>query len=253
MFPLHKFARLPPHQQLRKALKTFTQAERDIAAGMSLNGDMLSYLNDIASLLPCAAGPMQERPAPGETLRWINAVRHELLAKTGRLPADWDFIDHEGKLDPAKRRPFPGMAVYLEDIRSPFNVGAMFRTAEYFGAEKVWLSPACADPLHPRALRASMGCVEALPWERTADITDRTTDGIFTLETGGTPLAEFTFPKRGVLAAGSEELGVSPALLARADSSLGRVSIPGYGAKASLNVSAAFAIAMCAWAGALGE
>jgi len=43
-------------------------------------------------------------------------------------------------------------------------------------------------------------------------------------------------------------LGVSPRALAAADASLGRVSIPCYGVKASLNVSVAFGIAVNSWA-----
>jgi TrmH family RNA methyltransferase len=70
---------------------------------------------------------------------------------------------------------------------------------------------------------------------------------VFALETGGIPLTEFPFPERGLLIAGSEELGVSPQALAAADASLGRVSIPVYGAKASLNVSVAFGIALENW------
>jgi TrmH family RNA methyltransferase len=74
---------------------------------------------------------------------------------------------------------------------------------------------------------------------------------VFALETGGTPLRDFAFPQTGVMIVGSEELGISPEALTLADVSLGRVSIPCYGAKASLNVSAAFAIAMQAWAESL--
>jgi TrmH family RNA methyltransferase len=195
--------------------------------------------------------------------RALNAARHILLAATGRCPADWDLTDSQGRLDPAKRRPFPGMAVYLEDIRSPFNVGAMFRTAESFGAEKIWLSPLCADPRHRRAERTAMGCVDILPWERLDEnpfpetpLPALVSPGIagfsggpfFALETGGVAVGEFPFPRAAVMIAGSEELGVSPAALAVADASLGRVSIPSYGAKGSLNVSAAFAIVMQKWA-----
>ncbi|GHV94291.1 RNA methyltransferase [Spirochaetia bacterium] len=186
--------------------------------------------------------------------RALNVIRHILLAETGRSPADWDFIDGEGRLDPARRRPFPGMHVYLEDIRSPFNVGAMFRSAESFGAEKIFLSPLCADPRHPRAERSAMGCVDALPWERRdlfAAPNAAGSEPLFALETGGTPLGEFIFPRRGIIIAGSEELGVSPLALAAADASLGRVSIPCYGAKGSLNVSVAFGIVMQAWAQAI--
>jgi TrmH family RNA methyltransferase len=152
------------------------------------------------------------------------------------------------------------MRVYLEDIRSPFNVGAMFRAAESFGVEKLWLSPRCADPGHPRARRTAMGCVDILPWER-AEAEDPPgprragdeEDRCFALETGGVDIAGFVFPRRGMLIAGSEELGVSPAALERADASLGRLSIRTYGAKGSLNVSVAFGIALQRWAEALSK
>ena len=44
----------------------------------------------------------------------------------------------------AARSFFPGVAVYAEDIRSPFNIGSIFRTAEAMGCEQVYISP----PLH---------------------------------------------------------------------------------------------------------
>ena len=186
--------------------------------------------------------------------RTLNSARHLLLAETGRSQADWDFFDGDGRLDPEKRRVFSGMRVYFEDIRSPFNVGAMFRSAESFGVEKIFLSLFSADPLHVRAQRTAMGCVDVLPWERR-DLFSGAVElpcPIFALETGGIPLPEFPFPRQGLLIAGSEELGVSPPALAAADASLGRVSIPCYGAKGSLNVSVAFGIVIQAWAQAIG-
>jgi TrmH family RNA methyltransferase len=196
-----------------------------------------------------------------EIRRTLNTVCHILLAQTGRNQADWDFIVPSGGLDPAKRRPFPGMQVYLEDIRSPFNVGSMFRTAESFGAEKIWLSPLCADPRHQRAERTAMGCVNVLPWERFPHDPFSGIDEspaflefpVFAMETGGAFLGDFTFPTRGILIAGCEELGVSPPALAAADASLGRVTIPTCGVKGSLNVSVAFGIVMQAWAETLSR
>ena len=138
------------------------------------------------------------------------------------------------------------MFVYLDEIRSPFNVGSMFRTAESFGAEKIFLSPLCASQEHPHAVRSAMGCIEIMPYEHVHGLPHGIP--VFALETGGTPLDEFSFPERGIMIAGSEELGVNPTLLEAADSSLGRVTIPCFGAKGSLNVSVAFGIAMQAWA-----
>jgi TrmH family RNA methyltransferase len=188
--------------------------------------------------------------------RALNNVKHILLTKTGDNQADWDFTGSDGRLDQAKRRIFKGMQVYMEDIRSPFNVGAMFRTSESFGVEKIILSPFCADPNHRRAQRTAMGCIDIVPWVRQelfSPVKDSAENckihcAVFALETGGVPLHEFQFPQQGLLIAGSEELGVSPQALAAADTSFGRVSIPCYGAKASLNVSVAFGIVMQVWA-----
>jgi len=184
--------------------------------------------------------------------RILNNVKHILLAETGKDQSDWDFTCSDGKLDLQKRQIIEGMQVYMEDIRSPFNIGAMFRTAESFGVEKIFLSPFCADPRHTRAERTAMGCIDIIPWERKelASILEGKIP-VFALETGGIPLAEFKFPQRGLLITGSEELGVSPQALTAADASLGRVSIPCYGTKASLNVSVAFGIAVQAWRSAL--
>jgi TrmH family RNA methyltransferase len=271
MISIQRLKKIPRSQRLRKIAKIFGEAEYRVTPGEPPPSP--AYLGEVLTLLagetftsPAAAPALdaaaavikaaavspgtatESSHADGALIRALNTVRHILLAETGRQTADWDFIDRQGRLDPAKRRSFPGMRVYLEDIRSPYNVGAMFRTAESFGAEKISLSPLCADPRHPRANRTAMGCVEAIPWERVENLADLGEGPFFALETGGVPLAEFQFPSGAVLLAGSEELGLSPEALDLADRSLGRVTIPSYGAKGSLNVSVAFGIVMQAWA-----
>jgi len=278
VIPLYKLDRLPRTQKLRKIAKIFTLAERRLCLtekeiGIFTNAEFeffidaakllasdLSFSQDAQKAFLEAADVFRERDAANASVnlrRAINSVKHLLLTETGRYPADWDFTCGDGTLDLAKRQIFEGMHVYLEDIRSPFNVGAMFRTAESFGVEKIFLSPFCADPRHRRAERTAMGCIDIVPWERrdffseppnnSPGSTELWQKPVFALETGGIPLTEFPFPHRGLLIAGSEELGVSPRALAAADASLGRVSIPCYGAKASLNVSVAFGIAVQAW------
>ena len=90
-----------------------------------------------------------------------------------------------------------------------------------------------------------MGCIEALGWERRS--LDDLPHGlpIFALETGGTPISEFSFPPQGICLIGSEELGLSPQALDRAE--YGRVSIPMKGLKASLNVGVAFGVLLASW------
>jgi TrmH family RNA methyltransferase len=279
MISIQRLKKIPRSQRLRKIAKIFGEAEYRMTFGgppspaavsvepppsIACLGEVLTLLagetftspaaapafDVAASVIKAAAAvsPLVNPHADGALIRALNTVRHILLAETGRQTADWDFIDHQGCLYPAKRRSFPGMRVYLEDIRSPYNVGAMFRTAESFGAEKISLSPLCADPLHPRANRTAMGCVEVIPWERVENLAGLGEGPFFALETGGVPLSEFRFPPRAVILTGSEELGISPEALDMAERSLGRVTIPSYGAKGSLNVSVAFGIVMQAWA-----
>jgi TrmH family RNA methyltransferase len=294
MIPLYKLEKLPRTQRLRKIAKYFSFAENRLCLAAEKSTGIFSeaekvFFTDAARLLAKdelfshdafnvfneAADIFVSSTLPNNSAvmfrRALNCVKHILFTETGCEQADWDFTDSNGELDVQKRQIFEGMQVYMEDIRSPFNVGAMFRTAESFGVEKIILSPFCADPHHKRAERTAMGCIDIIPWERRelfppietsapqTNTEEPKTDNfmklpdipIFALETGGIPLAEFLFPRQGILIAGSEELGVSPQALAAADASLGRVSIPCYGTKASLNVSVAFGIALQAWTQAI--
>jgi len=173
-------------------------------------------------------------------------IGEELMRQTMRL-ADEQFPGLDVFLEAqTKQRDFyAGMCVYAEDIRSPFNLGSIFRSAEAFGVDKVYLSPFCADPRQTRALRSGMGCIETLGWERKA--LDDLPRGIpvFALETGGTPISDFAFPKQGICLIGSEELGLTPEALERAD--YGHVSIPMKGLKASLNVGVALGVLLASW------
>jgi TrmH family RNA methyltransferase len=248
--------------------KIFSQAEQDFS--LSLNNLVplcksfsLEYLQEVAEFLSrdkefpefaakeLAAAETVIHQTTTENIdasfiRALNTIRHILLAETGQQTADWDFIDHQGKLDAQRRNVFSGMNVFLEDIRSPFNIGSMFRSAESFGVEQVFLSLLCADPNHPRAQRTAMGCIDVVPWQRTnlEDIEGP----LFVLETGGTNMNDFDFPPHGTMIVGSEELGASPKALEAAEKSLGRVTIQTFGAKGSLNAGTAFGIALQAWA-----
>jgi RNA methyltransferase, TrmH family len=55
------------------------------------------------------------------------------------------------------------LCVYLHGLADPGNVGAILRSAEAFGAACVAVGPETADPFSPKAVRASMGAVFAVP------------------------------------------------------------------------------------------
>ena len=266
-----KLWQLEGGQMRRKLALTFGALERDIQ-GIAEKGTEYSfknlprseYIKQVCQVLlkdpklsPSSAENLKKliSSEPFDELRICNFARNELLGIIGTFPAEWDLIiaPHQSPLDEdgmvRQRDFFPGVCVYAEDIRSPFNLGSVFRTAEAMGAEKVYISPLCTDPEHPKAQRGSMGCIETLGYERKS-LDELPADlPVFVLETGGTPIEEFKFPQKGICIIGSEELGVSPKALERA--TYGRVSIPMKGLKASLNVGVAFGILMQKWVEAL--
>lgn len=260
MIPLAKLAKLSPNHRLRKAALALGAIERSLMlSGSGAEADTLKcYARELAALLEGTEGTRGLEAARALRdarddgfVRAVDALRHELLTRTGQAPADWDLVNPAtGRLDPLSRRVLGGTKVYLEDIRSPFNVGTIFRTADAFGIEEILLSPACADPRHPRAERSAMGAVDLVPWRR-AELPELSvlsgSAGLrcFALELGGVPIKEFAFPSAGIMLIGSEELGLSPEAMRVCSGRV--VSIPMHGAKASLNVAVAFGIAAHAW------
>lgn len=58
---------------------------------------------------------------------------------------------------------YTGLVAVLEHLQDPGNVGTILRTADALGISAVLLSPQCADPFSPKAIRASMGSAYHLP------------------------------------------------------------------------------------------
>jgi TrmH family RNA methyltransferase len=134
---------------------------------------------------------------------------------------------------PAGRRE---VVLGLWRVADPGNVGTLVRTADAFGAA-VALSRGCADPLGPRALRASAGAVfrvPLLPWD---DVPAR---GVALVAHGGTPLPEVPLDPPLTLYLGAEREGLPQSLVTRCH----EVTIPLPGCAESLNVAAAGAIAL---------
>lgn len=176
-------------------------------------------------------------------MRDANALRYAIRREMGIETGDWDLLPRAPEADRGTRAVLPHR-LYLEDIRSPFNVGAIFRAAESFGIAEILVSPDCAPPNHPRARRSAMGTDAIVPW-RVCSLEELGGEAVFLLETGGTSVEEFAFPARGVMIVGSEELGVSAE--ARQAASAGIVTIETGGVKGSLNVAVAVGIAVQRW------
>jgi RNA methyltransferase, TrmH family len=114
--------------------------------------------------------------------------------------------------------------LFLDGLQDPGNLGALARVAEAAGAAGIALSPGCAHPNHPRALRASAGSLLRVPTAVGAEpeALERHLAAVeprwaALVPRGGEDLYRAPLDGTLVLAVGAEGPGLSPALLARID------------------------------------
>ncbi len=146
--------------------------------------------------------------------------------------------------------PMP-LTVVVDCLRSAFNLGAIFRTAECLGAARIWVCGYTAAPSQTQVAQAAMGTERLVSWQAWPRVGDALAAlhaegaacvALETVRDAPAPEAyPWTFP--GALILGNERFGIDPETLRQAD---GVVRIPVYGRKNSLNVATAFAV--CAYA-----
>jgi TrmH family RNA methyltransferase len=160
-----------------------------------------------------------------------------------RLLADVSTLAHSPRVIAVFRRdnlprlePRPA-ALALWRVADPGNVGTLVRTADAFGAA-IGLSPGCADPTGPKALRASAGAIFRVPLGGFDDLVGRR---VALVAHAGTPLAELEPAERVVFVLGAEREGLPDDVVARCDAI---ASIPTAGSAESLNVAVAGAVAL---------
>jgi len=142
-----------------------------------------------------------------------------------------------------------GISVLLDNVRSAWNVGSIFRTADGFGYSHAYLCGITPSPDNNAVKKTSLGAESSVTWTSHVDAVTLAkklkSDGIklIALEEheSSVPLAEISAPNRqSVLIVGNEITGVDPHLLDLCDQIY---HIPMYGEKKSFNVAIAFSIA----------
>lgn len=170
----------------------------------------------------------------------------------GRAARDEEFLYLEGdrtELSPdalAIKNSQPRIVI-CENLRSAFNVGAIFRTGECFLANQIWLTGYTAPPV-----KTAMGTENLVPWKSVAHTKDAITEAkslgyqVVALEVtpDATPLDQFQWPEKAALVLGNERFGLDSETLSACDHV---VKVPTSGLKNSLNVGIAFGIASATW------
>jgi len=138
------------------------------------------------------------------------------------------------------------LTVILEDIRSALNVGAIFRTCDAVGAEKLVLTGITPYPPHNRIPKTALGAIESVPWsyEREKEkVIDFYAEKMPLIAVEITPQAvelyDYEFPPQCALVFGNEISGVSAYALEKA---VKTIKIPMFGVKESLNIATSVGI-----------
>lgn len=162
------------------------------------------------------------------------------------------------RIERAAPEDLAGAVVALDGVQDPGNVGAIVRTAAWFGASAVLAGPGTADPFGPKAVRAAMGGL----WELDLAATDDLAASLAQLRARGLPIhgadlegepaRSWAPPREAVLVLGSEAHGLSEEVGRLLE---GRVRIaPPEGAAPrrgveSLNVAVAAGVLLHRWLG----
>ncbi len=148
-----------------------------------------------------------------------------------------------------KRQNSPGrdIAVLLQSVEYPYNVGSIFRLCDGAGVSQLILSGITPRPPNPTIQKVGRGKSKNVKWRYEADplkaATNLKVEGyqLVALEVveGAVPYHQYHFSSKACLVVGHEDHGLTKAMLALCDSA---VFIPMFGKGRSHNVHAALAI-----------
>ena len=141
------------------------------------------------------------------------------------------------------------VALILDGVQKPFNVGAILRSSAAYRAEYIWFVPPSATPRDPKVAKTALGCDRLLQWSEVptgvAAVRSAKEQGFLTvaieLTTDAEPLFEIELGSAVCLVLGHEERGVKKETLAVVD----RVGyLPQLGKVGSLNVAQAATVSL---------
>jgi len=136
------------------------------------------------------------------------------------------------------------LCIILDDVRSLHNIGSVFRTADAFLVEKIYLCGITATPPHKEIQKTALGATETVAWEHFEKVLDvikkLQSDGytVFAIEQVENAILLDNFKadpdKKYALVFGNEVYGVAQEAVLASD---GSIEIPQLGTKHSLNIA----------------
>jgi len=190
-----------PHNPRLRQIRQLSNRRRE----RERTGQFVAEGEDLLAAAEKAGWPASERyVASGSGLDGVE-VEAQLLARASQLGSGTRAL---GVFAARWAVPVGPRCVYLHGVSDPGNVGAVLRSALAFGASSVALGPGCADPYGPKAVRASMGAIFAVPVGRVAGVDGVPRPRIALAARTGAPLGALELPREATLVVGAEREGL---------------------------------------------
>lgn len=253
-----KFALLGTKQKIYKIASTIRNIEISLKNGEEIEiTETLAYSEAIRNQegkkiqktieIVDSLKDLQQIDSLSEKIKKLNFAYHDLLAiLEQKVDEDkkFSFI----QFDDLGRTPtrFPWIGI-LDNLRSPMNVGTIFRSADGFGTGELFLTGITPHPPNTKLARTALGAEEFVPctyFEKTEDaIHEAKKRGykVIALEIAepSKNLSELTDFKNIAFVFGNEEFGITSSILELCDEV---VRLPLFGKKNSINVGNVFSI-----------
>ncbi|MDK2818850.1 MAG: hypothetical protein KFW21_05320 [Spirochaetota bacterium] len=182
-----------------------------------------------------------------EQIKTLNFAYHDLLdILEQKIDEDkkFSFIQFDDLNKEAIRYPWIGI---LDNLRSPMNVGTIFRSADGFGTGELYLTGITPCPPHPKLERTALGAENFVPFqyfsttEEAIQVAKQKSYKIIALEVvePSKNLSEITCFENCAFIFGNEEFGITSSILELCDNV---VRLPLVGKKNSINVGNVFSI-----------
>jgi len=231
-FTKNKFQRLPLTQQHKKCSEIlrliYEQTEKTENFDLTIYNQLLHWMNS----------PLLEN----NDFKSISDRYHFHLQMAGCSLKEHNLLPSLRNKDIKAKENFPkDIAIYLDNLRSAYNVGSILRTCEAFRLGNIYFSKKTPFIDNKKVIKTAMGTSPIVPCFQDIDI-NKLPHPLIGLDTSdmAVSLYDFEFPAKFTLILGNEEYGISDKLLQQLDYIM---EIPMAGCKNSINVACAFAIA----------
>lgn len=179
----------------------------------------------------------------------IQGEGNSLAIKKGDMETSFDIRTHDAEISLEEYQELPKAPLYIicDNLRSAFNVGAIFRLSDTMRISGLFLCGYTAFPPHKKLDKTSLGTVDFVPWKHFDTVEDaieychNNEIAVWGCETTEQSkiYTDLKVPEKVAIVLGNEALGIQEETLKLCDEV---VEIPTFGYKNSLNVATACSV-----------